>query len=210
MEIKDIWNETYCENSREELGWYEDVPEPSLSLIKKYLKNKSEKILDAGCGESTLIQSLLENGYSNLEGIDLSSQAITFLKENIEIPKGSKVSLRVENLTNQIYFENVGKLWHDRAVFHFLENESSKKSYKNNLINFLKSGGIFIISCFSKDNDAEKCNGLSVYKYNTDDLINFFGDSFKLEETLTHCYLTPWGDNRKYVYCVFSKEILSR
>ena len=66
-EIKEIWDEAYKENLREELGWYEAVPEPSLSLIKKYALNKNEKILDAGCGESTLLQSLIENEFKDIE-----------------------------------------------------------------------------------------------------------------------------------------------
>ncbi|MGL5459805.1 MAG: methyltransferase domain-containing protein, partial [Cetobacterium sp.] len=83
-EIKEIWDGVYKENSREELGWYEVIPEPSLSLIKKYTLNKKEKILDAGCGESTLLQFLVDNEFKDIEGIDLSSEAIDFQKKSLK------------------------------------------------------------------------------------------------------------------------------
>lgn len=39
--IEKIWDRTYKESLREELGWYEAISEPSLSLIKKYHLDRS-------------------------------------------------------------------------------------------------------------------------------------------------------------------------
>lgn len=206
MERDEIWNQTYMENRREELGWYESTPEPSLSLIKKYVLDKKKKILDAGCGESTLIQALIDNGFQDIEGIDLSSQAIEFLKKNLNRTHDSEVFLRAGDLTKNLNFEKKGILWHDRAVFHFLQDAVSKEMYKLNLKKFLEKDGIFIISCFSKENEAEKCNGFPVQKYTADEVKSFFEDSFQLEETFSYDYVMPWGDTRNYVYVVFSKK----
>lgn len=203
---KIIWDETYRGNSREELGWYEATPEPSLSLIKKYVLDKKGKIIDVGCGESTLIQSLMDEGFQEIEGIDLSSSAIEFLQKNIKIPFGAEVYLREGDLTENLNFEKRGKLWHDRAVFHFLQDESSKKSYKLNLNRFLEEEGFFILACFSKENESEKCNGFPICKYSAEELEKFFEDSFQLEEVLSYDYTMPWGDKRNFLYMVFSKK----
>ena len=206
-EIKEIWDEAYKENLREELGWYEAVPEPSLSLIKKYALNKNEKILDAGCGESTLLQSLIENKFKDIEGIDLSSEAIAFQKKNLKYSElDVEINLKVADLTENLKFDKKGKIWHDRAVFHFLFDDSLRKNYKDNVKKFLVNEGIFILSCFSKENEAEKCNGLLVNKQDVKELECFFEDSFSLKETLEYNYKMPWGDTRKYIYCIFLKK----
>lgn len=205
MNNKNAWDEVYKENDREELGWYEHTPEPSLSLIKKYLKNKKSIVLDAGCGEGTLIQSLLDNGFEKIIGMDFSSQAIGFLKENLKQTEGKEVELRVEDLSQNISFHEQGELWHDRAVFHFFQEDSLRGKYKENLNRFLKPQGIFVIACFSKENEAEKCNGLPVHKYTVKELQEYFKDSFKLKESLIYTYTMPFGDIRNYIYCIFSK-----
>lgn len=203
---KEVWDETYKKNSREGLGWYEAVPEPSLSFIKKYVLNKNEKILDAGCGESTLLQSLIENGFKDIEGIDLSSEAIAFQKKNLKYSElDIDIKLEVVDLTEKLKFDKKGKIWHDRAVFHFLFDDTARKNYKDNVKKFLVNEGIFILSCFSKKNTAEKCNGLLVNNQGAEELEHFFEDSFILKETLEYDYKNPWGDTRKYIYCIFFK-----
>ncbi len=204
--FEEEWDTAYVENSPEDLGWYEKISEPSLTLIKKYLKEREKTVLDAGCGESTLIQSLLDNGYRNLIGIDISSQAIKFLNENIRLPKDATLELRRENLTEQLNFKKQGGLWHDRAVFHFLQKRTEQQGYKKNLFNFLGKGDIFIIACYSDENSAEMCNGLPVKKYNLEDLKKIFSDNFKFEESLLWDYIMSSGDIRKYIYAVLSKK----
>ncbi|MBC2851854.1 class I SAM-dependent methyltransferase [Cetobacterium sp. 8H] len=203
--MKENWDEIYKELKREELGWYEKESCKSIDLIQKYTKDKEKIILDAGCGETTLIQSLIEKGYQEIIGIDFSIEAINFLKKTIILGEKTKLHLEVKDLTDRIEFLKKGSIWHDRAVFHFLQTSKDREAYKNNLKNFLEKDGIFIISCFSKKNDAEKCNDLLVKKYDLKELIEIFGDSFKFKESLEYDYKMPWGDIRKYITCVFSK-----
>lgn len=206
-EIKEIWDGVYKENSREELGWYEVIPEPSLSLIKKYTLNKNEKILDAGCGESTLLQFLVDNEFKDIEGIDLSSEAIDFQKKSLKYSElDVEIKLKVADLTENLEFNKKGKIWHDRAVFHFLFDSSLRRNYKNNVKKFLVNEGVLILSCFSKKNEAIKCNGLLVNKQDIKELEEFFKDSFVLIESLEYDYIMPWGDIRKYIYCIFLKK----
>ncbi|MGL4567551.1 MAG: class I SAM-dependent methyltransferase [Fusobacteriaceae bacterium] len=203
---KKIWDETFKEKSPEELGWYEEIPEPSLSLIKKYLTEKEELILDAGCGRGNLLSHLLKEGFRNLQGIDLSSEAIATIsldlkKENQEIP----VSFMTADLTEKLNFPQKGKLWHDRAVFHFLLDEREREVYIANLKNFLKKDGIFILACFSKRNSAQMCNGFPVRKYDETELTELFKKDFELLENIHYNYTMPWGDTRDFIYLVFRK-----
>ena len=206
--MKNSWDKTYKETSINELGWYEEGFTPSISLIEKYLTDKTKLILDAGCGETTLIQELINKGYSNILGIDFSSTALSYLNKIIHLKEDSDASLSFKccDLTKPIKFQKKGSLWHDRAVFHFFQEKIECDSYKNNLVNFLEPNGIFIISCFFTDNKAEKCNNLPVKKYNSNELEKYFSDYFDFLESFVYNYEMPWKDTRKYLYCVFKKK----
>lgn len=204
IKLQEIWDEVYKENNREDLGWYESIPEPSLSLIKKYNKDFNEIIVDAGCGESTLIENLIASNYKNIIGIDISSSAIDFLKNNTSIV--GSINFINQDLSEEINLNDKVALWHDRAVFHFLIDDTKRNVYKRNLINNLSKNGVFIIACFSDKNIATKCNGLPVKKYKFNELEDFFSDFFKLKEKIIHEYIMPHGDKREYIYCVFQKN----
>ena len=147
----------------------------------------------------------MKDGYTNIEGIDFSFKAIEFLKNNIAIPEGANLTLKVANILEEFDLNEKVALWHDRAVFHFFHTESEREIYKNNLKKHLEDDGIFILSCFSKENKVEICNSFLVKKYFVEELVDFFKDLFLLEESIDYEYITPWGEIRKYIYCIFKK-----
>jgi SAM-dependent methyltransferase len=67
-----------CEKS---LWWYRSLHELTLRKISK-LRSKEVKILDAGCGTGGMLDYLYRNGYSNITGFDLSSNAIEHARKN--------------------------------------------------------------------------------------------------------------------------------
>lgn len=65
-------------------------------IIPPYLKNvmpsdKSAAILDIGCGLGQLLSAMKEEGYSNLHGIDVSIDAVTYCRQ---------IGLNVESIGN--------------------------------------------------------------------------------------------------------------
>lgn len=206
---KQIWDETFRDNSVEDLGWYEEIPEPSFSLVKKYLSQKDKLIIDAGCGRGTLLSNLLKDNYTNLLGVDLSSEAINSIGEDLrgEMKDSMNLNFIVGDLTKKIDFFHRGCLWHDRAVFHFLLTDVEREGYISNLKKFLEENGIFILACFSKKNIAEMCNGFPVKKYDVAELEIIFQKDFTLVENFEYNYTMPWGDQRNFVYMVFRKKL---
>jgi hypothetical protein len=65
--MKSHWEKVYQRNREDQLGWYEEVPEPSLNLIAECHLEKDSNILIVGAGASTLIDKLLARGYSGLK-----------------------------------------------------------------------------------------------------------------------------------------------
>ena len=62
--IKEHWNEIYTYLDADELTWYEEIPEASISLLTKCHINKNESVLDVGAGESTFIDYLVNQGFN--------------------------------------------------------------------------------------------------------------------------------------------------
>ncbi|MGL5099502.1 MAG: methyltransferase domain-containing protein, partial [Fusobacteriaceae bacterium] len=156
----------------------------------------------------TLISYLMQEGYKNILGLDLSEGGLKLLEEDLKnkITNNNNINFMVADLSEKISFSEKGKLWHDRAVFHFLLKKEEREEYKKNLINFLKPGGIFIISCFHEKNKAEMCNGLPLKKTTIEELAEFFEEDFSLLENLNYEYSMPWGDKREFLYGVFKKK----
>lgn len=120
-------------------NFYEDFSLP------KYLQDvlpveKDVKILDIGCGLGQMLIALKKLGYNNLEGIDISQEAILFCREQ---------GLNVHNVRDiTIYAETIKTKYDFIIMSHVLEHiEKSNiintlKEIKNRL---LKNGGKFCI-----------------------------------------------------------------
>lgn len=64
-----------------EMWWFKCLHEITLEKIEK-LSCKEAKILDAGCGTGGMLTYLHNDGFTNITGFDLSSDAIAHAKKN--------------------------------------------------------------------------------------------------------------------------------
>ena len=90
------WNHKYNTTEQQLLGWYEEHPEPSLTMINECSVNKNDTIIDIGCGTSILIDELVKLEYTNIVAIDISQSALDILKNRIQTS--------YPNLSNNVNF----------------------------------------------------------------------------------------------------------
>jgi len=207
LTIKEHWEKIYSSNESTELGWYEDVPQPSLDLIGKCAIGKDEKVLVVGVGESTIIDCLVDIGYGNIIALDISPTALEKLKGRLGEEKSKAVTFVEDDITSPsdiTELENVS-IWQDRAMLHFLTDENSRSGYLNTLKCTVASGGYAIIACFSPDG-ARKCSGLDIVNYDHSSLESFLGEEFKLLEHFYYTHTTPSAAPRPYVYTLFRNK----
>jgi ubiquinone/menaquinone biosynthesis C-methylase UbiE len=204
--MKNHWNSVYTSREVCNLGWYEESPTPSLTLISKTNINKEETILDVGAGATTLIDNLLEQGYKNIVAVDISEVALNRLQERLGEEKKSLVKWIVDDITQPIYVDKLKNiaLWHDRAVLHFLLEEKQQQMYLQSLKKIVRPGGNAIIAAFSLKG-AKKCSGLNIKNYDQNMLANFLGEEFDLIEYFDYTYKMPSGDLRPYIYTFFKR-----
>lgn len=204
--LQEHWNKIYTDIPMTQLGWYEDTPFPSVQLIERCEVPKPCPIVDIGSGTSPLISHLLELGYQNLYAIDISDVALEKARALLEKERAAQVHWMVDDIINPsavLQLRNVA-IWHDRAVFHFLTEEHHRQTYLSVLQKVVMPGGFIIMATFAKDG-AKKCSGLPVQRYSVESLCEFFGDGFRMVESLDYTYRMPSGDLRPYVYARFQK-----
>jgi hypothetical protein len=93
-------------------------------------------------------------------------------------------------------------VWHDRAVFHFLTEDASRRRYRARLEQAVRPGGSVIVATFALDG-PEKCSGLPVVRYSPESLEAEFGAKFRLVEAVGESHATPFGTTQEFWYSRF-------
>ena len=95
-------------------------------------------------------------------------------------------------------------LWHDRAVLHFLTDESDIAAYKSKLIECTSAKAIAVIATFS-ENGPDQCSGLNVRKYSVAELAERFAPQFRLVSSESRIHTTPWESNQEFSVVVLDR-----
>ena len=206
IDAKAHWAKVYSTRDVTEVGWYEENPQNCLELIRSCELSTDDPIVHVGVGASSVIDCLLEAGFSNLVGFDICSIAIDTIKERLGSETASSVRWVTGDIAAPGCLDEIGEvaLWHDRALFHFLDAERDRVAYRDNLLRVVRPGGFAIIACFSLTGVA-KCSGLDVRRYDEKMIAEFLGSEFRLEKSLDHTYVTPAGQPRPYVYALLRR-----
>lgn len=206
IDYREHWNKVYSSNEINNLGWYEEIPKPSLDLIAKCGLAKNSTILDVGSGATTLIDNFIQQGYKNIIASDISAIALEKLKARLSKENSEFVQLVVDDITDPQKLDlTLGvDLWHDRTVLHFLTDENQQAGYLSTLKKIVKKDGYVIIAVFALEG-AKKCSGLNVKNYDQKMISGLLGNDFELLEYFNYLYINPSGGERPYVYTLFKR-----
>ena len=196
------WDDTYAAKAETEVSWFQTAPERSLALIEKALGGRNGGILDVGGGASRLVDSLLDRGYRDLTVLDISEIALGKNRARLG-QKADTVSWIVADIT-QWQPQRVWKLWHDRAVFHFLTDPADQDAYIAALTRATAPGSWVLMACFALDG-PERCSGLPVQRYSAATLAARLGSAFTLVEEARESHATPGGKIQNFTYALFRR-----
>lgn len=198
------WENVFQNKDTSKVSWFQNRPQRSLDLIKKYCLDKSKAIIEVGGGDSRLPDCLIEKDYRNITVLDISSVAVELSKERLR-DDASKISWIVGNVLN---FESDTEfdVWHDRAVFHFLMEEQDQQEYKKQLLSKLSGSAILIIGAFSKNSGVERCSGLMVNKQSRESILNLFEPEFALVDDFEEVHVTPSGSSQNFYWSILQKQ----
>lgn len=201
-ERQEHWEKIYQTKSLTEVSWYQPKPETSLHYIQSLKLSKDSKIIDIGGGDSFLVDFLIEAGFTDISVLDISPSAIDRAKKRLG-EKAEKIKWIVSDIVNFEPKESYD-LWHDRAAFHFLKNETDIHNYLKIASNAVKKDGDLIIGTFSIDGPL-KCSGIEIQQYSAESLKNCFSESFSAIQCEYIDHQTPFNTIQNFVFCVFKK-----
>jgi len=196
------WQNVYLTKGEQQVSWTQQVPEPSLSLIEKFAP-RDASIIDIGGGASHLVDALRQRGYEAITVLDLSQAALDTSRQRLG-PDAAKVQWIAADIT-QWRPRTAFDIWHDRAAFHFLVDESDRVAYLAALHAGVKRGGHAIIATFALDG-PEKCSGLPVQRYDPESLSKTIGPAFELIDQRAHRHTTPWGAVQSFQFSVLRRR----
>jgi 2-polyprenyl-3-methyl-5-hydroxy-6-metoxy-1,4-benzoquinol methylase len=204
MDAKTHWEKIYKTKEPEAVSWYRAHLETSVALIERAAHSRSASIVDIGAGESTLVDDLLAKGYENITVLDISQTALDVTRKRLG-PLANQSKWIGADITQVELEPLVYDVWHDRAVFHFLNSTDQRGAYVRNVARSVRPGGHVIVSTFGPEGPT-KCSGLEVMRYDANSLHNEFGVRFRLVESSNELHNTPFGTTQQFLYCYCKVE----
>jgi SAM-dependent methyltransferase len=199
---KEHWENVFSTKSETEVSWYQKEPKSSIQLIQSCNVAKDAKIIDIGGGDSYLIDSLIDLGYTNLFLLDISAAAI----ERAKIRLGENAKNVTFIISDSLHFQSDEKfdIWHDRASFHFFTDAIDIEKYKANVIANTNQNAHFIIATFSEEGPL-KCSALPITQYSVEKMEAVFGADFELQNCFTEDHVTPFDTVQNFIFCHYKK-----
>lgn len=189
------WDHVYTNKSPDEVSWFQQEPTTSLQMIKDTGSAPDAPVIDVGGGASRLVDRLFDAGYSNLSVLDISPASLEYAKHRLG-ENAKNINWIAADVTEFIAPQSYA-IWHDRAVFHFLTEDSDRRKYVTVLKNSLPVGGHVIIAAFAVGGPT-KCSGLDIVQYDAKKLMDELGDGFTLAGETSETHITPGGGKQQF------------
>ncbi len=202
-DFKAHWDETYTAKAETGVSWYQPLLGKSLDLVRRAAPEHTASVIDIGGGASTLPDSLLQAGYIDVTILDISQAALA--RSQARMGKtANHVTWLIADITTWTP-DRTWDVWHDRAVFHFLTEESTQDRYIAALRAATHVGSTVIISTFAPDG-PERCSGLPVHRYSSERLAARIGDPFTLVDQQGERHTTPSGSIQSFCYTILRRR----
>ncbi|MBA2664379.1 MAG: class I SAM-dependent methyltransferase [Bradymonadaceae bacterium] len=202
MERKAHWEGVYTEKSPSDVSWFQPRPALSLELIEACSLGRAEAIIDIGGGASLLVDHLLDRGHGQVSVLDISAAGLAASRQRLG-ERAPSVCWLEADITDVALAPQ--RLWHDRAVFHFLTDPVDRQKYVQTLLATLESGGHAVIATFAEDG-PERCSGLPIVRYSPESLAQTLGKELELVKVRREAHQTPAGRAQSFVYCLFRRS----
>lgn len=203
MNRKEHWESVYTTKSPQQVGWYEPHLQTSLRWIRGLGLPPDAPIIDVGGGASTLVDDLLGAGFEAITVLDISEEALWTVKGRLR-QRAEQVTWLTGDITTIELPPDGYRVWHDRAVFHFLTDPDDRRRYRDNLLGALQPGGHVVVGTFAPE-APPRCSGLPVQRYDPERLDETLGPELELREHHRELHLTPGGVEQMYLYCLFRR-----
>ena len=137
-ERRDHWDRIYTSTPSEGVSWYEPEASTSVDLITS-LDGPAAGLIDVGAGASPLVRRLIDSGWRDVTVLDISAAAMAEQVDQLGDRVG-EVTTIVEDVLDWVP-DRTYRVWHDRAVFHFLIDDADQIRYATTAAVAVEEGG---------------------------------------------------------------------
>ncbi len=200
-DVRRHWDDAYAQGERGK-SWFQERPEPSLTLITQHA-SPGAAVIDVGGGASSLPDALLGLGYADLTVLDVSPAALAISRTRLGTEASRVTWVEADLLTwtpPRAY-----DVWHDRAVFHFLTDDADVAAYRDLLRRGTAPGSVAIIATFGPQG-PERCSGLPTRRYAAGELVATIGDGWTALADDVRVHRTPAGADQQFTWLVLRRD----
>lgn len=195
------WDQRYAKIGYRNVSWYSPEPHVSLALLARTGATATTSVVDVGAGASLLVDRLVEQGYTDVTLVDVSQVALDEASTRLD---GGAVSLTVVDVLDWEP-ERQWDVWHERAMFHFVNTDADIEHYRQLVARAVVPGGHAVIGTFSEQGPLT-CSGLPVARYSTEGLAAVFADDFDLVWSEQETHITPNGSAQEFSWVVLRRR----
>ncbi len=196
------WNSIFAAKNAEQLGWYETDVSQTLKFLEQVPHIETATAFLPGAGTSLLVDEILHR-VERLILNDISDEALYQLKQRTG--EQTHIIWLHHDMSQPVNAElPVVDIWIDRAVLHFLLDETDIQGYFANLHAMTCQGSYVLLAEFSTSG-ALKCAGLELHRYSLEEMTQRMGPDFQLIHHEYYTFTNPSGDPRPYIYALFKK-----
>lgn len=206
VEASSHWDKAYLSRDEREVSWYEPDPIVSLAMALTLIE-PNDAVIDIGGGRSRFTAKLVSLGFGPCTVLDISSVALQAQKAALG-DLGRKITWIAADIT-EWQPDRSYRLWHDRAVFHFLTEAADRATYVKAMCEGIEPGGHAIIATFDA-RGPERCSGLPVVRYEPEELAAEIElqapGCFDPVKSERHIHETPAGKHQSFQFSLFKRR----
>lgn len=177
----------------------------SLRMLDAAGVTAADSLIDVGGGASVLAGALLDRGFGDVTVLDISAAALGYARERLG-PLAAGVHWLTQDLLSWRP-ARTWRVWHDRAVFHFLTAPEDQDRYLRALDDASRPGAVAVLGCFAPDG-PEYCSGLLVARYSAAELAARF-EGWTLISADREEHRTPDGTVQPFTWVALRRESAS-
>lgn len=195
------WDEAYARGEAT-CSWYQQQPVMSLRMLEAAGVTAADSLIDVGAGASVLADALLDRGFGDITVLDISPAALGQARARLG-PRAESVNWLTEDLLTWRP-GRTWRVWHDRAVFHFLTAGPDRDAYRQAMDAATAPGSVAVLGCFAQDG-PQYCSGLPVARYSAAELTDQL-DSWMLVSDAREEHRTPAGSIQPFTWAALRKR----
>jgi len=197
------WDRVHAEKPHDGVSWFSPGRHASLEEIEALALPKDAPVLDVGCGVDGIAGPLLQRGHTRVAALDVSQVAVDKACEALG-PRCPEVEWFVADLLDWRAPHPLA-LWHDRAVFHFLQEPAERARYFTVAAEALREGGALVLSTFAPDG-PERCSDLPCRRWDDEALAAELPRNLRLVRSRPEAHVTPSGKTQHFRVFVLERR----